>query len=410
MELFFAIVLKELLWIQCEYEGASVFIWDACDNHFKLAASTGLENYGKETVYYYGGEGLTGRVAITKRIAVYNSIKNKKGNGDHLEKWKEKTHHEGKTLMVIPILRVSNSNDVIGIIRIVNKLNKENHKTLDFFNALDVDVIGFLSNQLSLILESYLSDGMKSDFLRQLSHEMLTPAQSISKSAISLIHYYVEGEEEFLQQNLRKYLDDILYYSEFQKWQVKTNLCLSKGNSKTPLCKQYEVQGVKLYDLLKKSKSLINPIARINRVQIDNIVISSLIPNITLYLDINAFVTIFYNLLTNAIKYRDPQQRFFIRLSSFELPEGIVVDVEDYGLGIEPNEQDKIFQLGYRSDNVCRENMSGFGVGLAVVRKLLTDFDSSIKVTNFRNPTQFRIVLSNMLRNNNYISSEPWTK
>ena len=410
-ERFFSLVLSELIKDQFDYEGASVFMWDTYSNHFKLVATTGIvPQTGKSKVYYYSGEGLTGKVAVGREIVIYDSLKEQKHNEDHIEKWAENTAHEGRTMMIIPILSISKQKEVIGIIRIINKINRWNPNAVDYFNILDAEIMRYLAEQLSLVFESYLGEVMRRDFLIQLSHEINTPAHSISKSAQMLLYHYNKGDFDFVNQNLRKYLDDILYYSEFQKWQTRTNLYLSKSHNGEPLSMQYSIRPIWLKDLLWRSKSLINPIARENNVPIDYIYMDRDIPQVKLFVDENAFVTVFYNLLTNAIKYRDPVRLFHIGIFAYETNDSISVSIEDYGLGIMPGEEDKIFQIGYRSENVCRYNASGFGVGLPVVKKLLNDFGGSIRITNRINPTRFRITLPLELKSIDYTLTDKWTK
>lgn len=333
---FFSSILEKVLKDKCNFEGASIFVWDSYFNRFNLLSTTGLKQAkSDDEIFYYPGEGLTGNVSIRKDIVIYDSLSDEKSNREHIEKWCENTSHIGKTMIIVPILSVSRGGDVIGIIRIINKVNSENPNILDFFNGFDVELLKFFADQLSLILESYLNENLQSDFITRLTHEMNTPAVSISKSAKMLIKYYEEDNVAFIKQNLRKYLDDILYYSEFQKWQAKSTMFLLMAKQNLSLSKQYKVEQTTLKKILHRSKSIVNPIAREFHVSIDGIVIYGDIPSFDIYVDENAFVTVFYNLMTNAIKYNNPRIPFYMGINAFENDNGISVVIEDYGMGIE---------------------------------------------------------------------------
>lgn len=408
---FFSLIVNELLRKQCDYEGASIFAWDSYHNRFNLLATTGITNINNtKDVFYYSGEGLTGRSACGNSIIIYDSLSQEKNNIDHIEKWKEDTVHQGATMMIVPIIRVASDDEVIGIIRIINKVNSENNTVLDYFNDFDIIVLKYISEQIALILESYLGKELQNDFITRLTHEIQTPARSIYKSAIQLAKHFDDNDMQFVWQNLRKYLDDIAFYAEYQEWQSNATLFLSKAKQRLPLKKQYDIERTNLRKILNKSKSIANPIARENKVSIAGIVINQNIPLCDLYIDEKAFISVFYNLMTNSIKYHQPQIAFYMGISSSETEDGINIVFEDYGIGINPNEGDKIFQIGYRSDNACRMNANGFGIGLSISKKIITDFGGTIAVTSFCNPTRIRITLPNMLKNNNYLNSEKWIK
>lgn len=82
------------------------------------------------------------------------------------------------------------------------------------------------------------------------------------------------------------------------------------------------------------------------------------------------------NLLTNAVKYskeNDP-----VDLNVTENDNEIVFSVKDYGIGIPQEQQDKIFDIFYRADNVG--NVSGTGLGMAVVVQSLEMMNGTIEL------------------------------
>lgn len=76
---------------------------------------------------------------------------------------------------------------------------------------------------------------------------------------------------------------------------------------------------------------------------------------------------VFYNLLSNALKYLDPSRQGEISITGW-CDDGMnIYCVEDNGIGIDQNNLTNIFKMYYRVDS---HNGSGQGIGLAIVRRI----------------------------------------
>ena len=82
-----------------------------------------------------------------------------------------------------------------------------------------------------------------------------------------------------------------------------------------------------------------------------------------------------YNLIENAIRYNKPNGRVTVKVQK----EGaqIIFSVEDTGIGIPPEHQERIFERFYRVDKSRSKELGGTGLGLAIVKHIcnLTDAD-----------------------------------
>lgn len=78
--------------------------------------------------------------------------------------------------------------------------------------------------------------------------------------------------------------------------------------------------------------------------------------------------TILSNLVENAIKYSDKQNEVDIRV--YRLKDRVVLDVEDYGIGIPANKQKHIFDKFYRVEDPLTAKTKGHGLGLSIVKFL----------------------------------------
>ena len=77
----------------------------------------------------------------------------------------------------------------------------------------------------------------------------------------------------------------------------------------------------------------------------------------------------FYNLVDNAVKYN--REGGWIKVSLDPGENGPVFTVEDNGIGIAREEQDRIFERFYRVDKSHSRKTGGTGLGLSIVETLI---------------------------------------
>ena len=382
-----------------DYEGASVFIWDSYENRYNLLSTTGLEPYDGDA-YYENGEGLTSATASEKNAKIYDDLIHLERIKYHryMHKYKEKTEHTGETLLTVPILRPSNPNDVVGIIRFTNKINKQSKKEgspiIDHFNTADVELVKYASHYLALNVENYIAEEERRDFISKMSHEFKTPATAIRVTAERALRKY--STPSFMQTQFEHYMESIVDYSTLQLMQVSTNLFLTKSGEYS----KFNNGSYSVLDILKASINTIRPIAREHFVSFDNIRIDEDFPNVYIKVDREAFIMVFYNLLTNAIKYHS--NVFSVLFQARETTEGLMVYVSDKGIGIAEDDKERIFLLGVRSKRARQINSDGYGIGLHVVKLILNTFGGDIRVSHNQNPTTFEIMLPRSLFTNKF--------
>ena len=98
----------------------------------------------------------------------------------------------------------------------------------------------------------------------------------------------------------------------------------------------------------------------------------------TVYVDTQAMSQVFVNLLDNAMKYSGRSRRVRVALSRRE--DCAAVSVVDYGIGIAPHEQQRIFQQFYRASSAVEEGVTGTGLGLAIARHVVHEHGGRIEV------------------------------
>jgi two-component system phosphate regulon sensor histidine kinase PhoR len=98
------------------------------------------------------------------------------------------------------------------------------------------------------------------------------------------------------------------------------------------------------------------------------------------------------NLIHNAIKFTPPGGE--ITLRTYQTDEQTTIEVEDTGVGIEPEVQIRLFERFYKSD--ASRNSVGTGLGLAIVKHIVQSHGGTVSVQSaVGEGTTFRVVLPN---------------
>jgi signal transduction histidine kinase len=103
---------------------------------------------------------------------------------------------------------------------------------------------------------------------------------------------------------------------------------------------------------------------------------------------------IFRNMISNAIKYQDPEKKKSLLSITIDVtPDAANLVIEDNGVGIEEEHLPKIYTMFYRAS----EKSDGSGIGLYIVHQALQKINGTIKVTSELNQgTTFSISIPNL--------------
>jgi two-component system phosphate regulon sensor histidine kinase PhoR len=84
------------------------------------------------------------------------------------------------------------------------------------------------------------------------------------------------------------------------------------------------------------------------------------------------------NLIDNAIKYTPERGHIEVRLSRWG--DELLLEVEDSGIGISPQFQERVFERFYRVDKARSQSLGGTGLGLSIVRNIAERHGGSVAV------------------------------
>ena len=99
--------------------------------------------------------------------------------------------------------------------------------------------------------------------------------------------------------------------------------------------------------------------------------------------DLDKVKRCFTILLENAFKYTEEGDT--IQLELTKVNKHVVVHIEDSGMGISKKDQERIFDRFFRSGDVRAKGIEGSGIGLTIVKKLITLHHGKISIESKEN-------------------------
>jgi signal transduction histidine kinase/GAF domain-containing protein len=117
-----------------------------------------------------------------------------------------------------------------------------------------------------------------------------------------------------------------------------------------------------------------------------------------LYLDKGKLTEIVYNLMANAILYAHEDSSLFnIQVLADEDLKNFYIRFQDSGIGINPNNKNRIFDRGFRSDEAVGKNVAGSGHGLTIARDFARSLGGELELLHYYRPTEFVLSLPKSL-------------
>lgn len=200
---------------------------------------------------------------------------------------------------------------------------------------------------------------VKSEFTTIVSHELRTPLCAI-KESIQIILDEIDGplaqaQQETLrvaQRNvdrLDRLINNVLDISKIESGKMTLTITPTNFN-----------------DLLTEVYHLMKSIATKKEIAF-----SMYLPQeqIVTACDTDKVKQVLINLLDNALKFTPAKGTVSLRLFSFD--DELHIEVRDTGIGIKPEDQDKIFDMFTQVINIGTRKMGGVGIGLSLCRQLL---------------------------------------
>lgn len=200
---------------------------------------------------------------------------------------------------------------------------------------------------------------LRREFTSNVSHELKTPLTSISGVAEIIMNGIVKQEDipgfaKNIYEEAGRLIDlvnDIIFLSKLDEDNVED-----------------KIEKISLKDMAKQVKERLKIPCRDKEVSIHIVGEDVEIEGISSMLE-----EVFYNLCDNAIKYNKNGGKIAVtihRLVDSEIPK-VSIAVEDTGIGIPVEDQERVFERFYRVDKSHSRAIGGTGLGLSIVKHVV---------------------------------------
>lgn len=223
-------------------------------------------------------------------------------------------------------------------------------------------------NQMNFELEH--ANRAKDEFLATMSHELRTPLTSILGLSESLLEQRRSPLDEYQQKSL----EIIESSGEHLLQLINDILDLSKIDAGKF---DFYAQPVPVDELCKSSLSFIKSQALKKSIS----VIYANETNVSkIYADTRRLKQILVNLLSNAVKFTEENGQVILQVNADTDQDLIQFSVIDNGIGIAPEDLQKLFQPFVQLDSRLNRQHQGTGLGLALVQRLTDLHGGSVQV------------------------------
>ncbi len=241
-------------------------------------------------------------------------------------------------------------------------------KKIMLLNAYRIELEGDYKDRILIAIEDITErreiERRKDDFLSIASHELKTPLTTI-KGYLQMIHKYIpkNADERFINivnktgtylERLNNLITELLDVSKIQTGNIE-------------LHKEY-------FDFDKIVYETVEGMQAANK---DHEIIIKGKTDKSIRGDESHIIQVLNNLLSNAIKYAPNSNKIIVYLS--QAGEFIKVSIIDYGLGINLEDQKKIFERFYRVGET-QKKFPGMGIGLYVCDQIIKNHGGTLWV------------------------------
>lgn len=228
-------------------------------------------------------------------------------------------------------------------------------------------------------------ESLRKEFLTIMSHELRTP--------LAVMNGYLETI--LMNDNLEKDVEKMIKIIEDETARLTrlVNDLLDMGRLQKNISDEKEFKIINLSEVTEKAYKFFKMLADEMEINLE----AEIEPDLFIMGNDDRILQVIYNLIDNAFKFtsaREEDKSIWIKLykDAYENKNEIVLEVEDNGIGIPSKEIQKIFDMFYRVDKSRTRQISGFGLGLYIVKLILDNHDARIFLeSEENNGTLFRI-------------------
>ncbi len=220
-------------------------------------------------------------------------------------------------------------------------------------------ILATFAMSLFFIIRQKKISEMKSDFLNNMTHEFKTPIATISLAADTITNPRVINDES----SIRHFISMIKKENSRMNKKVETILQIASLDKKEI---DFKFENISLHNVIERAVETIDILVQQRNGKI-HLNLDAINP--VIYGDEEHLLNLINNLLDNAIKYSPESPDITVTTKNNE--KGIIMSVEDKGIGMSKNVQSRIFERFYRQTAGNVHDVKGFGLGLNYSRAII---------------------------------------
>jgi signal transduction histidine kinase len=238
--------------------------------------------------------------------------------------------------------------------------------------AVAIHNMRLLENEAEARREAEKANELKLKFLAMISHELRTPLTSIKGFATTLLAADVTWEPEMQHDFIRTINEEADKLTDM----IEQLLDLSRLDAGLLRIHPGEFS---VYDIVDTAMAQLQTITQHHYL---HITLPPDLPHVRA--DRQRVAQVLVNLVDNAAKYSPADTD--ITVSAQQTGTGIQIDVRDTGIGIPPQDRQRVFEVFRRGENDSTKRTKGAGLGLAICKGLIEAHGGEIWVQNHAGP------------------------
>jgi len=211
---------------------------------------------------------------------------------------------------------------------------------------------------------------MKSDFINNMTHEFKTPIATISLAADTITNPKVIKDES----SIRHFIGMIKKENSRMNKKVETILQIASLDKKEM---DFKFDNLSIHSVIERAVEGLDILVQQRNGRITLLLDAT---NPVIYGDSEHLFNLVNNLLDNAIKYSDKSPEITVRTKNNG--NGVILSVEDKGIGMSKHVQSRIFERFYRQTSGNVHDVKGFGLGLNYSRAIVDAHKGTITVNS----------------------------
>lgn len=251
---------------------------------------------------------------------------------------------------------IETAGDTLTLASIIDRTQQHNYEDIIKINAKKIED----KNKELELSEQKLRElnATKDRLFSIIGHDLRGPIGGVKRLIELLVSNFDLTDTESLSQTLQ-----VILKTANTTYDLLENLLLWARSQQNKIV--FDPSNCNLYEIIEDNICLLQELANYKQINI----INNVPQNLTVYAGVNMLTTVIRNLISNAIKFTPNHKSIDISVSKNE--NCWIVSVKDEGIGISPENIEKIFNTNENFTTFGTGNEKGSGMGLVLCKEFV---------------------------------------